>query len=391
MNIGIDATCWQNNRGYGRHARSLLGALVRLDKANRYTFFMDSDKLVESLPTGAERFRIPTSAPTSEAAAASGRRSLGDMWRVGRTLSSAPLDVLLYPTIYSYVPAFTSAKKLVIIHDIIAETYPELTLPSKAARYAWNAKVAVGRWQADAIVTVSEYSRKGIIRHFNIPPDRVHVVGEAGDPIFRTVANPVLAPQLVSLGLSPAKRMIVYVGGFGPHKNLQALLNAFEQISGKPEFSDATLVMVGEYKSEVFHSYYSTLAEQIERNKLAGRVVFTGYLSDEDLVHLLNLSAVLVLPSLMEGFGLPAVEAAACGCPVIATTESPLPDVLGAGGLYINPHKPEELTAALTRVLGSAELRASLRAAGLAATAKLTWDAAAQQMLAVINTVAKRN
>jgi glycosyltransferase involved in cell wall biosynthesis len=96
---------------------------------------------------------------------------------------------------------------------------------------------------------------------------------------------------------------------------------------------------------------------------------------------------MLALPSLLEGFGLPAIEAAACGCPVIATKESPLPALLGDGGLYIDPAKPADLELALTRVLESATLRQHMRAAGLAAAGRLTWDAAARRMIDVMQQV----
>jgi glycosyltransferase involved in cell wall biosynthesis len=111
--------------------------------------------------------------------------------------------------------------------------------------------------------------------------------------------------------------------------------------------------------------------------------VFTGYLSDEDLAVLLNLSTVLVLPSLMEGFGLPAVEAAACGCPVIATSESPLPDLLAGGGIFFDP-RGKALEPALETMLGSTAERDGMAEAAADAAGRLTWDAAARQMLEVI-------
>jgi glycosyltransferase involved in cell wall biosynthesis len=120
---------------------------------------------------------------------------------------------------------------------------------------------------------------------------------------------------------------------------------------------------------------------------MADRVVFTGYLPDEDLAVLLNLATVLVLPSLMEGFGLPGVEAAACGCPVIATRESPLPGLLGEGGIFIDPVQPAQLEDALRRVLESGDVRRRMRDACIAAARRLTWDAAAGQMLSVIRQV----
>ena len=380
MRIGVDATCWQNMRGYGRHARSLLTALVQQDKSNQYTFFIDSDQNIDTVPREAKAHLVRANAPTTLAAKSDGHRSAGDMWRMSREMSRANLDLLLFPTIYSYVPVFSRAKKIVMIHDIIAETYPRLTLPGRTARLFWKAKVALGRWQADAVATVSEYSRQGIMRRFNLSADRVSVVGEASDPVFRVIENATLPKALHSLGLRSDQRFIVYVGGFNPHKNLEALVGAFAKLASQQSFSDLRLVMVGENKNEVFHSYFETIRSEVERLGIADRAIFTGYLPDEELAALLNVSTVFVLPSLIEGFGLPAVEAAACGCPVIATSASPLPGLLGEGGIYFDPHQPDDLTKALELVLSSEELRSRLRDHGIAAARRLTWEAASRQL-----------
>ncbi|MCI0591196.1 MAG: glycosyltransferase family 4 protein [Gammaproteobacteria bacterium] len=387
MHIGVDATCWQNTRGYGRHTRALLSTLVRLDTRNRYIFFMDSTENSEVLPPEVEIRLICTSAPTAVAASSNGHRSARDMWRIGLAISDPSFDLLLFPTVYSFVPVFSRAKKVVMIHDVIAEKYPQLTLPSLAARLFWKAKVALGRWQADAIVTVSDYSRQAILTHFKIRPERVFVVGEASDPIFRVLDNPRPTPYLDSMGVTANGRKVVYVGGFGPHKNLEALVTVFANLAAQSEFSDVRLVMVGEHEREVFHSYFGTIKKQIHALGITGRVIFTGYLPDEELVVLLNLSTVLVLPSLMEGFGLPAIEAAACGCPVIATAASPLPTLLGEGGIYVDPAEPEDLALALTRVLRSESIRRRMREAGLLAARRLTWDTAAQQMISLMQEV----
>jgi glycosyltransferase involved in cell wall biosynthesis len=310
------------------------------------------------------------------------------MWRTGRAMSSPEFDVLLFPTIYSFVPTFSRARKIVVIHDVIAETYPHLTVPRTAARLSWNAKVALGRYQANAIVTVSDYSRRGIVERFGSDPARVFVVGEASDPVFRRLDDPQPTAALRQAGIDGAGRTIVYVGGFSPHKNLGALVQAFAGLARQGGFEDVRLVMVGEYRKEVFHSYYSTIAAQIDSLGLRDRVAFTGYLPDPELVVLLNLGAVLVLPSLMEGFGLPAVEAAACGCPVIATTASPLPGLLAGAGLFIDPGE-EQIGKALRTILASEELRRSMSAAGIAAAGRLTWEAAARQMSDVIRQVAR--
>jgi glycosyltransferase involved in cell wall biosynthesis len=145
--------------------------------------------------------------------------------------------------------------------------------------------------------------------------------------------------------------------------------------------------MVGDYETEVFHSSFQKIKSSVQELGLENRVIFTGYLLDEDLVTLLNLATVLVIPSLMEGFGLPAIEAAACGCPVIATRASPLPSLLGQGGLYIDPTDQLDLEHALNAVLTSFDLREQMRRAGLAAARQLTWDDAARQMINVMQRV----
>src|SRR5688500_4160740 len=251
MHIGVDATSWQNNRGYGRHARALLGALVKLDVRNRYTLFMDSSERAELVSPNAKIRLLRPGVPTAIAASANGSRGVLDLWRMSRALSAPGLDILLFPTIYSFVPVITRAKKIVVIHDTIAETYPQLTLPRNAGRFLWQAKVALGRAQADVVVTVSEYSRRQIVSRFGLSADRVFVVGEAGDPVFRPLENPRITPALSAAGIRPGGRMIVYVGGFSPHKNLTALVRAFASICEKESFADTSMVMVGEYKKEV--------------------------------------------------------------------------------------------------------------------------------------------
>lgn len=387
MKVGVDATCWQNSRGYGRHARALLRALVSLDKENQYTFFMDSANDVESLPQEAKIHLVSSENPTALAASANGHRSLSDMWRISRAMSQGNFDLLFFPTIYSYVPVFSRAKKVVMIHDIIAEKFPQLTLPKRTARIFWKTKVALGRWQADAIATVSEFSRDCLVEQFKLNPESVFVVGEASDSVFRVLPNAELTPRLIDAGITNTHRYITYVGGFNPHKNLETLVDAFASIAKQETFADVRLVMVGENKKEVFHSYSDTIKKQVESLGLSDHVIFTGFLSDEDLVILLNHSTVSVLPSLMEGFGLPAVEAAACGCPVIATTESPLPALLNDGGIYFEPTNTNELEKALVKVLSSPTLRMQMSNAALQSANKLTWDAAARQMMNLIQSL----
>lgn len=378
MRIAVESACWLNGRGYGRHLRSLMRALLQEDTRNQYTLCFDYQP--EDVPAGCEVRVAHAKTPAALAASASGRRSLPDMWRMSRLLSHRDFDLVLFPTVYSFVPVTGRAARVVMIHDVIAETFPHLTVPSPAARMAWNLKVAWARRQADAIVTVSEYSRRGILERFPVPADRVFLAGEAPDPAFRRLDCPELPSAYAAFG-----RFTVYVGGFSPHKNLDALVRAFASVR-----EDVHLLLVGDYEREVFHSYYATLRELVKRLGLEQRVHFVGFVPDHDLAILLNRAEALVLPSLMEGYGLPAVEAAACGCPVIATKESPLPELLPGAGLFVDPNEAN-LADALAKLLSSKELRAEMGAAGLRAAARLTWAAAARQMMAVFQTVQSAN
>jgi len=384
MHIGVDATCWLNPRGYGRHARSLLSALIRMDSRNRYTMVTDSPEAVAQLPAAAQVRLVDAEKPAIAAAAFSGRRSIGDMARTSMTLSDPAFDLLLFPASYTYVPIVSRARQIVVIHDVIPETHPEL-LPRFRSRLFWRAKTWCAVTQADAIVAVSEFTRRGVLRHFGLHPDSVFVVGEAGDPVFRRIDNPRPTSRLIDLGFDPRLRSIVYVGGFDPHKNLPALIEVFAGLAASREFDGVTLYLVGDHSRNVFLSEFQSLRRLVMARRLEGRVVFTGFLPDEDLAVLLNLATVLILPSLLEGFGLPAIEAAACGCPVVATTASPIPEVLGEGGIYIDPANRRSIEAALVRVLRSESLRERMSAAGQDAAGRLTWDRAATQMLQVIH------
>ena len=388
MRIGVDATCWNNRRGYGRHLRSLLAALSEVDQRHEYKLFIDGP-LIEpvNVPKNAEAVLVETSVPAAEAARADGSRSLRDMWAVSRALSRAAVDCLFFPTVYSYVPVFSRAIKLLMIHDVIAERLPEHVFPTLAGKTRWRLKVALARRQADWILTVSEFSRQALVEQFGLKPEKVKVIGEAPHPIFRQLPDPTIPAELIEKVVQPSSRLVTYVGGFSPHKNLSRLLDAFAGIASEPNFRDVLLVLVGDYASDPFYSCYPELRQKLAGSGIESRVVFTGFLPDSDLVRLLNCSSMLVLPSLMEGFGLPAVEAAACGIPVVATRESPLPELLEGGALTIDPEQTDDLQRAMTSLLNDDSLRRKMGREAFRAAGRLSWEQAARQWLSLLEEV----
>jgi glycosyltransferase involved in cell wall biosynthesis len=384
MHIGVDATGWLLPRGFGRYTRCLLTALRQVDTDNEYTFFTDSPAATEALSAIAPTRLIPTSRPTIEGASVNDNRTVGDLVARSRAMSDRSIDVLLFPVTYSYIPVFSRAKKVIVIHDVTAERFPEFILGGRRMRWLWNIRSTMSRRQADAIATVSDYSRQALIDEFGLDGDRLHVVGEGSDPVFRRLEHPRPTARLVSLGLTGTRRLVIYVGGFSPHKNVIRLIEAFGHLADRQDCVDVDLVLVGGDESEMFRPLYQEMRDRIRTLALDRRVKLTGFLPDADLVALLNLATVLVLPSLTEGYGLAAIEAAACGCPVIATTESPLPKLLGDAGLYVDPRSPSELPDALNRVLTSRDRQAHMRRAGLAGAGRLTWTATARDLVRVM-------
>jgi glycosyltransferase involved in cell wall biosynthesis len=387
MRIAVDATCWSNRRGYGRFTRALMRAVVSVDRRNHYTLFTDDDTNEFPLPQEVEEIRVRTGVPTVKAAGADGRRSLKDLWAVRRAIDGQKVDLIFFPSIYSYVPLTSRAPKLVTVHDTIAELYPELIFPTWRSKFFWHAKVKMGCAQARLVLTVSEYSQRCLTEVLKISPSRIRIVSEASDPVFRPLERSAAVAQAKHLGLPADARFVLYVGGFSPHKNLPMLVDVFRELQRRPELSDLNLILVGDHSGDVFYSCYRQLAAQVRKMGLEGRVLFPGPIGDADLVAVANLAQVLVLPSQSEGFGLPAVEAAACGVPVAVTTCSPLPKLLGEAAAAIEPRNQAGWVDALARILNDAGLRGRMGAAGIKAAGELSWEHSAQQLLAIFDEV----
>ncbi len=387
MRIGVDATCWTNRRGYGRFARSLLRPAVALDHANQYVFFVDDASDEFPFPEGVELVRVASDVPTVKAAAAEGSRSPRDLWACSRAFSHADLDLFFFPSVYSFVPMLSRVPLLVTIHDVIPELFPELVFPSLRSKLFWRAKVWLGCAQARLVLTVSDYSRRCLAEQLHIPQHRMRVVNEASDPAFYVLENPQPTPHLERLGITAGTRYLTYVGGFSPHKNLSLLVDVLGDLQTRSGFDDVRLVFGGDYEGDVFFSCYRQLVEQVKKAGLADKVIFTGYLRDADLLVLLNITQALLLPSFCEGFGLPAIEAAACGAPVIATTRSPLPELLGEGAIILEPEDRPGWAGAVATVLTDSARRERMRVAGRAAAARLSWENSAWQLLAIFDEV----
>jgi glycosyltransferase involved in cell wall biosynthesis len=390
MQIGIDATCWSNRRGYGRFTRGLLQALLETNINDEFILFVDAQTFdSHQFPPQATCVVVETTQAPTTAASSSGQRSIKDLWAMMQAVSRYPLDILFFPSVYTYFPVFTKATIILGVHDVIAEDYPELIFPRLRSRWLWNLKGWLAHQQADLILTVSNHAKNGILRHFNQhTAEQVWVIDEAPDPIFQVLNPEEINWQLLSQHhIYPADRILLYLGGINPHKNLGSLINSLATLHQEDSYQDVRLVIIGDIKTDVFTPGLEMLKTQITAQHLEKSVCFTGFIADTDIVHFFNVAQAVVLPSFAEGFGLPAVEGAACGTPVIATNNSPLPELLVGGGIFFDPNQPDRLTPALRQILSDEDGRRKMAEIALAKAQQLTWQKSAQQMQTMLATL----
>lgn len=385
MRIGVDATCWANGRGYGRFAREMMRAMASTAPDDEFVCFGD-DRTFDALPdppANVTAVRVALSESPTLAASSEGSRSPVDMLRLTRAVAGAHVPVFFSPSVYTYFPLPWRQRAVVTIHDTIAEQFPDLTLPTVRARLFWKLKVGLAVRQARVILTVSHYSARSIAEIFGVPRERIRVATEAPAAAYRPAPTLDVAGTAERTGLPVGAQWFTYVGGFNPHKRLDVVIRAHAEIvrsSPRPPY----LLLVGSATADVFHGEAGRLRALIEASGTSAFVKWTGFLSDEELRHLHSGAVAVLLVSECEGFGLPAVEAAACRAAVIATTESPLPELLAGGGLFVRPGDVDAVVAAMRTLLDDPTRRAELGARAMERAASLTWEAGARAALDAI-------
>tara|TARA_R110002074_G_scaffold364915_1_gene538507 strand:- start:19830 stop:21017 length:1188 start_codon:yes stop_codon:yes gene_type:complete len=383
MKIGIDATCWWNQRGFGRFTRELLKAIFDSPINHQYYLFVDQSPVPEMLRDNVHIIQIMQSRNLTEAATSTSSRSIKDMWALRQAVKKSKVDIMFFPAVYSWFPTPFSVPVVVTFHDAIAEHYPELIFPDWKGKFLWNLKVLLARWHGKRFLTVSNAAKDEIARYIGIPSQKIDVISEAPDPHFTPIVDAALLQQArKNNGLRNDVRLLLYVGGLAPHKNLLGLLKGFSIALNNSERQDTHLVLIGDLEGAGFHSHYGELCVAIKEDAaLRDRVHFTGYISDDDLVALYSDALAVVMPSFSEGFGLPAIEAMACGTPVLSSTSGSLPEVVGDAGLYFDPHKPTEIADVIKRFSMDKNLQNELREKAKCRALTFTWSNAAKLTL----------
>ncbi len=376
IEVGIDGTTWGNERGFGRFTREIVKALAARRGEFRYTLLVDQEPRA-CVPNAVRVLRVATRKTVTESAVGSGSRLLSDLWALSRAAAGANFGLFFFPAVYSYFPLLSRVPCAVAFHDTVAERYPDLVFPTRRNRWFWRAKIALASRQARRVITVSHASAKDLEDILGIARNRIDVVSEAADSRFMRLSDSSAADATrTRYGIRDRVPFLIYVGGLNPHKNLLSLLRCFPRVL--EACPDTHLVIVGDTSGRDFYNEAAELQRCVRSTSvLQPRVHFTGFVSDEDLVALYNGATALVLPSLWEGFGLPAIEAMACGLPVLASRRGSLPETVGEAGLFFDPESTEEMVAVIIRLLVDSGLQKELSQRSLERAASYSWDRAA--------------
>ncbi|MFP3896995.1 MAG: glycosyltransferase family 4 protein [Anaerolineales bacterium] len=367
MRIGIDARiAHYSSAGITRYATQLIKALALCDTQDEFVILQsirDREPLIDK-PNFQRRSVI---APVHHRL---------EQFLLPFEVSMAGLDVLHSP---DFIPPFRrNCKSVITIHDLVFMLYPHF-LTKRAARYYGQIDEAVHR--TDAIIAVSEATKRDVVRLLGVPEEKVTVIHEAASPYFRPLDKPDLI-QCVRGRFGIRGDFILFVSTIEPRKNVPTLLRAFRRFLDDYHL-DIQLVLAGE-RGWLYDDVFS-LTEELN---LAKDVIFLGQVSTDELLWLYNTAQLLAAPSIYEGFGLTPLEAMACGTPVVVSNVSSLPEVVGDAGLLVDPNKVDEIAVAMWRVLTDDELRECLIHKGLKRARQFSWEKAARETLELYHSLA---
>ncbi|HLB12881.1 MAG TPA: glycosyltransferase family 1 protein [Dehalococcoidia bacterium] len=367
MHVGLDYTpAIRQGGGIGRLTRGLVQGLSQVDRENHYSLLVRGRLRPVDLPANFRVRRLPISDRLSHV-----------VWhRMGMPLAvdlfTGRLD--LFHSLDYLLPPVRKGARVITVHDLTFLVVPQYAEP-KLARYLARALPhSIAR--ASLVLADSEATRQDLLTLLEVPPEKVEVVYAGVDPSFKRVTDiSRLGRVREKYGLEGP--FILNVGTLEPRKNLEGLVRAFALLRGEARLPHRLALAGGR------GWLYQGLFGLVEELGLRELVSFLGYVAEEDLPALLSLAEAFVYPSFYEGFGLPPLEAMACGAPVVASTAPCLPEVLGEAALLVDPTDHQALASAVLRVLEDSQLRCTLLAKGTQQAAKYTWTAAAERALSL--------
>lgn len=369
MRIALDGdTLGRKRTGDESYLASLMRGLGRVDSRNSYLVFVRDAAQTAAQFADAGRFEFHQVRPASIWV----RHPIGFPLALRRHRPD-----LLH--VQYFVPPFTRCPVVITVHDISFAVRPEYF--TRRDRVLLNALVPPSLRRADRIITDTEYTRRDMVRALGLDPARIEVIPLAADPRYR-VLDREACRKTVAARHDVADGFILYVGTLQPRKNVDTLVTAYGRFRRKTGLPHKLLI-VGKPKYK-----FEAVFEAIRNSGYEQDVIFAGFVPDEELPMYYNAADLFVFPSLYEGFGLPVIEAMACGAPVICSNASCLPEVAGDAALLAEARDADAFAAHMERVLGSPAVAEDFRARGLRRAAEYSWDRTARETLAVYNRVA---
>ncbi|MCS7231965.1 MAG: glycosyltransferase family 1 protein [Elusimicrobiota bacterium] len=341
-----------DNLGIGTYIRNLIYWLPKISN-NEYILFGESNKLRDfNLPVIESNFPI---------------YSWQEQVFFARIIKKAKLDVFHSP--HYNLPIMYPKKIIVTIHDLIHLIFPEY-LPSKLAWLYAKFLMKMACKRSQKIIAVSENTKNDILRYFKIDSTKIEIIYEGVEEIFK--------PSLKKTEMMRKKygKYILYVGAIRPHKNILCLIEAF-YILKKIYKIEHKLILIGKQKIP----YIYQVKKKISNCLLENEIVFIENVTQDELVDFYCGAELFVFISLYEGFGLPVVEAMACGCPVIASNISSLPEIVGDAGILVNPYNIDEICRCIYKVLTDRYLQEDMCKKGLQQAKKFSWYLTAKKTL----------
>jgi glycosyltransferase involved in cell wall biosynthesis len=368
VRIGIDARKL-HDFGIGTFIRNLLRQLARLDSQTEFVILCRPEDR-DALAVIGENFR-----PVAET---SGNYSISEQlmipWalkREGVTLFHAPHYVL---------PPLVQCRSVVTIHDCIHLMFPQY-LPNRWSLAYARTSITLAARRSTRVLTVSESSKRDILRYVDIPPGKIDVIYNAYDERFRDEPNEEAVAR-VRERFQLQDQFVLYAGNVKPHKNLERLIEAFHLVRSRG-LDHLKLVLIGDEISK-----YTALRRAVHRHQLHKYVRFLGFLPLDTLAVLYRLAGVFVFPSLYEGFGLPPLEAMASGTPVVTSNVSSLPEVAGDAAVLVDPYSASAIADGIYRVLTDDSLRLDLKRRGLERATQFSWESSVRRVREIYGQVA---
>ncbi len=359
--------------GIGRYAASLAQALISL-YPERFALFYNQTKGARP-PAGLEG--VP--ARTIKAGYKPWRMMVWVGHLVGAGFDRLVPEAELFHATEHLLPPLRRVPTVLTVHDMIFRLFPQY---QKRLNY-WYLNMTMPLYcrRAEAIITVSECSKRDIVRAYGLDAAKVTVIYEAASPGFVPLPHAVVEEARLRLGLPD--RFLLHVGTIEPRKNLIGLIEALQRL--RDQELTIPLVVVGG-RGWLYDEFF----RRLEALPIRDSVHFLGYVSDDDLPLVYNAATALIMPSVYEGFGLPVLEAMACGAPVLCSGVSSLPEIAGAAACYFDPGNDEEMAAAIRTVWLDAELREEMRKKGLDRAKEFSWKRAAQETMSLYTDLLSR-